>query len=354
MTEAKHEQNQNVHILVVDDTLANVQVLATLLRDQGYRINVAMNGVQALDMVQRVRPDLILLDVMMPEMDGFETCRRLKNSADTRDIPIIFLTARVEPEDIIEGFKLGGVDYVTKPFNSTELLVRVHTHISLYLLQQELEQRVRARTAELRQALEDVRTAHLDTITRLVLAAEYKDEDTADHIQRMSLYSGLLAQGLGLSEEEAELLKIASPMHDVGKIGIPDAILLKPAKFDEEEYEIMKTHTTMGANILKNSPSEFLQVGEVIAMSHHEKWDGSGYPKGIAGEEIPLLGRICAVADVFDALTSTRPYKQGFSNEKAIEMLREGRGGHFEPKLVDLFIKDFDAVVAIQQQYRDR
>jgi putative two-component system response regulator len=220
-------------------------------------------------------------------------------------------------------------------------------------LRENLEQRVRERTVELRQALEDVEAAHLDTITRLVLAAEYKDEDTATHIRRMSHYAALLARRAALPESEVAAMLLTSSMHDVGKIGIPDAILLKPGKFDRDEFDIMKQHTILGAKMLNGSPSKLLRAGEVIALSHHEKWDGSGYPHGLAGEEIPLWGRICAVADVFDALTSARPYKQPFSIEKARSVLLEGRGRHFDPKLVDLFLEDFDEVLAIHGQFQD-
>lgn len=340
-------------ILIVDDTLENIQVLGLLLRQKNYQIVVARNGREALDAVERMQPDLILLDAMMPEMDGFETCRRIKASEENNTIPIIFLTALNDRDDILKGLELGAVDYISKPFNATELLVRVNTHLSLYLLQQDLEQRVKQRTVALRQALENVEEAHLDTIERLVLAAEFKDEDTATHIQRMSRYSALLARRVGLPEEEVNLLEVASQMHDVGKIGIPDSILLKPGKFTDDEFYIMKQHPLLGARILGGSPSKLLQIGQTIAMSHHEKWDGSGYPNGTKGEKIPLWGRICAVADVFDALTSARPYKKPFSNDKARSILQEGRGPHFEPRMVNLFLEDFDEVIAIQKSYVD-
>ncbi len=348
------EISDKARILIVDDTLENIQVLGLLLRKKNYQVVIARNGKEALDMVERARPDLVLLDVMMPEMDGLETCRRLKESVETNTIPIIFLTAMHERNDVIRGLELGAVDYISKPFNATELLVRVNTHLSLYLLQQDLEQRVKERTVALRKALENVKEAHFDTIERLVLAAEYKDEDTAAHIQRMSRYTALLARRVGLPTEEVELVQVASQMHDVGKMGIPDSILLKPGKFNDDEFAIMKQHTHMGARILNGSPSKLLQTGETIAMSHHEKWDGSGYPNRVKGEEIPLLGRICTVADVFDALTSTRPYKQAFSNDKARQILQEGRGGHFEARIVDLFLENFDEVLAIQKLYADR
>ena len=357
------QTKNDARILIVDDALKNIQVLGTMLRKEGYQIQVAQNGLQALKVVETELPDLILLDVMMPQLDGFETCKLLKASERTKEIPIVFLTAKTETEYVIEGFDLGAVDYVTKPFNPTELLVRVNTHLTLYRLQQKLEQQVERRTAELRRALAELRKAlqkatdaerrtykaHQDTIQRLGIVAEYRDADTAAHIQRMSLYATLLAQRLNLSADEVELVRVASPVHDVGKIGIPEGTLLKPSKLDPDEWETMKRHTTIGAQMLEGSSSELLQAGEVIALTHHEKWDGSGYPNGLAGEDIPLWGRICAVADVFDSLTSKRPYKPAFSNEKALEIIKEGRGSHFEPQLVDLFIDNFDEVVSIQE-----
>lgn len=346
----------DARILIVDDTLENIQVLGTLLRNEGYQIHVAQNGLQGLKVAESVQPDLILLDVMMPELDGFATCQQLKTSENTRDIPVIFLTAKDFEEDIVKGFDVGAVDYVTKPFKSMELLVRVENHLMLYKLQKQLEQCVEERTADLRRALQkvvqaqrDTQAAHLDTIQRLVAAAEYKDNDTAAHIQRTSLYSTLLAARLNLSSDDVELVRVGSQMHDVGKIGIPDSVLLKPGKLNDEEWEIMKQHTIIGARILSGSSSGWLKAGEVIALSHREKWDGSGYPNGLAGEDIPLWGRLCAVADVFDVLVSKRPYRSAFSNQQALEIIKEGRGVHFQPKLVDLFVENFDEVIAIQE-----
>jgi putative two-component system response regulator len=296
---------------------------------------------------------------MMPELDGFETCKRLKASDKTKGIPVIFLTAKTDTEAVIRGFELGAIDYVTKPFNSAELLSRVNTHLELHLLRTKLEERVEQRTAELRQALQEITAAerrtyeaHQDTIQRLGVAAEYKDDETAAHIQRMSLYATLLADRLDLSPDEVELVRVASPMHDVGKIGIPESILLKPGKLNADEWETMRQHPILGAEILRGSPSELLKAGEVIARTHHEKWDGSGYPNGLAGADIPLWGRICALADVFDALTSKRPYKEAFSNEKALAIIKAERGKHFDSRLVDVFLENFDEVVVIQEASR--
>ena len=283
------------------------------------------------------------------------------------DIPIIMVTAMSGRDDRLKAVESGANDFIAKPVEMTELRVRAASLLRMKAAQdqvkrnrQELEDRVVERTAELQQAFDDLADAqhktteaHLDTIRRLVLAAEYKDEDTAAHIQRMSLYSVVLAECLKLPNDEVGLIRQASMMHDVGKIGIPDYILLKPGKLSSGEMTIMRKHALMGARILRGSPSKLLQAGEVIAISHHERWDGTGYPNGTWGENIPLWGRICAVADVFDALTSERVYRKALSNEKALSILQAGRGSHLEPLLVDLFVASLDEIVDIQKTYQD-
>lgn len=277
------------------------------------------------------------------------------------------MTALESKIDLVRAVESGANDFISKPVGRTELRVRMTSLLKMKeaqdgikRYQEELEKTVEKRTAVLRQALENMAKAqrkthesHLDTIHRLAVAAEYKDGNTAANIRRMSHYCAILARGLNLPPSEVELILNASIMHDVGKIGIPDAILLKPGNLTEKEFEIMKQHTIIGARILSGSPSELLQAGEVIALSHHEKWDGSGYPNGLVGESIPLWGRICAVADVFDALTSKRLYKEALPNEKVYEILREGRGIHFGPSIVDMFFERLDEVVTIQGQYRE-
>ncbi|NVM56804.1 MAG: HD domain-containing protein, partial [Desulfobacterales bacterium] len=257
-------------------------------------------------------------------------------------------------------------DFITKPIDMTEVRVRKarllkmkEAQDAIKQYQADLEKKVAQRTADLRKALDDMveaqrrtKEAHLDTIHRLAVAAELKDPTTAAHIRRIGYYCGLLAKVINLPPGEVELIIYASPMHDVGKIGPPDAILLKPAKLDEREWEVIKLHTTLGGNILSDSSSELLQAGGIIALSHHEKWDGSGYPGSLSGEKIPLFGRICAIADVFDALTTEQPYKKIISNEKSKEIMKKERGKHFDPKLLDLFFEQFEEVLAIQEKYR--
>ena len=353
-------------ILVVDDEPGNRELLEAMLMGLGHESELAPDGFVALAALKRGF-DLVLLDVMMPGMDGFEVARRIRSGADQPDIPICMVTSLTGKEERLRAVEVGANDFIAKPVDKTELKVRVASLLRVKEAQDtskryaaDLEATVASRTAALRQALQDMSEAQrktyeaqLETIERLVLAAEYKDEDTASHIKRMSRYSELLARKLTLPLKECEIVLHASPMHDVGKIGTPDGILLKPANLTPEEWVTMKQHTTMGGRILGGSSSELLMAGEVIALSHHEKWDGSGYPKGLMGESIPIYGRICAVADVFDALTSKRPYKEPFPKEKALGIMREGRATHFDARILDLFLDNMKEVEAIQSQYRD-
>ena len=339
-------------ILVVDDIGTNVDILARTLGSE-YQVSVAMDGESALEVINNSSPDLILLDVMMPGMDGYEVCRRLKSQEKTRYIPVIFLTGLSQMESEAKGLQLGAVDFITKPFNRDLIKARVHNHLELKLHRDHLEDVVKERTAALRAALERLTRASLDTIFRLSKAAEYKDEDTSTHIKRVSNYAAAVASGLGLNNGFIENLRSAAPMHDIGKIGIPDRILLKPGKLDPVEWEIMKQHTVIGGNILHGADDGFLRMGEIIALTHHEKWDGSGYPKGLEKENIPMEGRIVAVVDVFDALTSRRPYKEPFSLEKSFDIIKEGRGNHFDPEIADVFVGMEKEIFAIKETYKD-
>ena len=352
-------------LLIVDDEAPNRDLLEALAEALGHEAELARDGLEALAMI-KLDVDLVLLDVMMPGMDGFEVARRIRQDPVYGDVPIIMVTALTGLEDRLRAVEAGANDFITKPIDKTELRIRTASLLRMKEAQdlvkrhrRELEETVQRRTSALREALADMaeaqrRThdAYLDTLQRLVIAAEFKDDDTAIHLQRMSRYAALLAQKLNLPPGEVELIRLASPMHDVGKIGIPEHILLKPGKFTLDEMERMKQHAHIGSRILMGSSSELLKAGEIIALTHHEKWDGSGYPNGLAGEAIPLWGRISAVADVFDALTSPRPYKIAFSNETAVRMLEEGRAKHFDPALIDLFLNHLDEVVAIQEEHR--
>ena len=332
-------------ILIVDDSPVNIDILKGVLGDE-YNIKAATNGEVALKIARNLRPDLILLDIMMPEMDGYEVCSWLKANIETQNIPVIFITAKDKPMDETHGFEVGAVDYITKPISPPVVLARVRTHLALHDQNQELERLVKERTKELLET-------QLEVIRRLGRAAEYRDDETGMHVIRMSNYAYEIALEIGLDKQEAELILNVVPMHDVGKIGIPDAILLKPGKLTPEEWEIMKKHTEYGARIIGDHPSKILKAAKIVALTHHEKWDGTGYPNGLAGEDIPLIGRICAVADVFDALTSKRPYKEAWDIEKAVNLILEEKGKHFDPILVDAFEKVLPSIIKIKEQYPD-
>ncbi|MBU1248375.1 MAG: HD domain-containing protein, partial [Proteobacteria bacterium] len=298
---------------------------------------------------------------------GFEVVQAIRENILYKDIPVVMVTALSAKKDRLKAVACGANDFISKPIDSIELKVRIASliqlkgyHDEIRRHQENLEEMVNAKTKALKMALTNLHSAqestikaHLETLIRLSVAAEFKDEDTAQHLQRMSRYSGLIATKFGLSDDDVDLILNASPMHDIGKIGIRDAILLKPSGLDREEWETMKTHTRIGCKILDSNSSSYLAMAKIIAQTHHEKWDGTGYPAGLAGEDIPLFGRICAIADVFDALTSARPYKKAFSNDEALAIMREGRGTHFQPELLDIFLDNLDLVVAIQTEHQD-
>jgi putative two-component system response regulator len=332
-------------ILVVDDSPDNIDVLRGILSAR-YTVKAAINGKQALKIAQSSKPDLILLDVMMPEMDGYEVCQKLKANPITQDIPVIFVTAKNQTMDEEKGFELGAVDYITKPISPSIVNARVKTHLALFQHQRELETQVQKRTAE----LEDTQ---LKIIRHLGRAAEYKDNETGLHVIRMSWYSLFLAQKTEADKNWIDLVFKASPMHDIGKIGIADHILLKPGKLDAGEWAEMKKHSQYGAKIIGNSQHPLLKMAKEIALFHHEKWDGSGYPHGLKGEEIPLSARIVAIADVYDALTSDRPYKKAWSIEKTLDLINSETGKHFDPDLVTKFMTCMPEVREIQNQYVD-
>ncbi|WP_375748646.1 HD-GYP domain-containing protein [Vibrio sp. HN007] len=333
-------------ILVVDDTPENIDVLSGILKDQ-YRVKAALNGKIALKIAKTTpKPDLILLDVMMPEMDGYEVCERLKSDPETSKIPIVFVTAKSEISDEERGFALGASDYITKPVSPPLVLARVKSQLSLYDQSRHLEQLVQVRTAELNET-------RIEIIRRLGRAAEYKDNETGMHVIRMSKYTKLLAEKMSDDKAWIDLLYNAAPMHDIGKIGVPDKVLLKPGKLDDEEWEIMRRHCEYGAEIIGDHPSPLLNLAKEVAQYHHEKWNGTGYPNGISGLDIPISARIVAIADVFDALTSERPYKKGWPVEKAVQLLKDEAGEHFDPELVPLFIECLPEVLKIKDEYID-
>ena len=333
-------------VLVVDDTPDNIMVLDEILRGE-YEVRAAINGEVALKIaLSETPPDIILLDVMMPGMDGFEVCRRLKEDTQGRKIPVIFVTALGQIQDEAQGFALGAVDYIQKPVSPPLVLARVRTQLALYDQSRALEGLVRERTVE----LSDTR---LEIIRQLGRAAEFKDNETGLHVIRMSHYAHLIAQASGMDASDAELLLHASPMHDIGKIGIPDRVLLKPGKLDDDEWAIMHRHPEMGAAILGDHPSALIKLARVIAMTHHEKWNGQGYPHGLAGEDIALVGRITAIADVFDALTSERPYKKAWTVDDAVAVIEKDAGSHFDPKLIVPFKQALPEILSYKSKYAD-
>lgn len=333
-------------ILIVDDIAENLDVLNGIL-STNYRVRATINGEMALKIASSNNPpDLILMDIMMPGMDGYEVCRRLKSELKTKDIPVIFVTAKGEEEDESLGFKTGAVDYITKPVSPALVLARVNTHLSLYDQSRLLNQLVKDRTAE----LESTRT-HI--ISCLGKAAEYKDNETGMHVIRMSYFSRLIALSYGVEDSVADLIFQATPMHDVGKIGIPDSILLKPGRLNKDERIIMEKHPEYGVHILGNNDSVLMKEAKIVSLTHHEKWNGTGYPRGLRGDDIPLIGRIAAIADVFDALTSKRPYKEAWSNERAVNYIKNESGLHFDPKLVKSFINILPEIISIQKKFGD-
>ena len=355
-------------VLVVDDTPDNLSLMSGLLKDK-YKVKIANNGERALKVVMTgTLPDIILLDIMMPVMDGYETCRQLKANPETKDVPVIFLTAKAEVEDEMKGFELGAVDYITKPISPPIVLARVHTHLQLkrirdYLKDQNefLENEVQKRTREV-VAVQEV------TILAMASLAETRDNDTGNHIRRTQFYIRALAEKLRNHERFRHLLNDdktidmlfkSAPLHDIGKVGIPDAILLKPGRFTPEEFEIMKSHTTIGRDAILAAERRlglelpFLAYAKEIAYTHQEKWDGTGYPEGLSGDDIPISGRLMAVADVYDALICRRVYKEGMPHEKAVGIILESKGSHFDPDVVDAFMEIAGEFKEIAKRFED-
>lgn len=320
-------------LLLVDDEPANLQVLRMILQ-HAYRLVFARDGEKALELALQEPPDLVLLDVMMPGLSGLDLCRRLKAQSATQHVPVIFVTALSDPHHEAEGFAAGAVDYITKPVSGPIVLARVRTHLSLV-------------------AAQALRASRMAIVQCLGRAGEYRDNETGLHVLRMSHYARLVGRAMGMSDEEADDLLNAAALHDVGKIGIPDGVLLKPGPLDDTEWALMRGHPAMGAEIIGEHPDRMLQMARRVALHHHEKWDGTGYPEGLAGAAIPLEARIVALADVFDALTSVRPYKPAWDIDRAVALLQAQAGQHFDPEVVRHFLANLPAVLMIRERWAD-
>jgi putative two-component system response regulator len=344
----------HARILIVDDEPANLKLLDKMLASQGYAQRILIQDPrEVLDHYKEARPDLILLDINMPHLDGYQVMEQIKALDDPLTPPIVILTAQYGRDYLLKALSVGARDFINKPFDRAELLMRVRNlldaqlgHRMLHEQKDVLEEMVRIRTEELNRT-------RLQVVQRLGRAAEYRDNETGYHIIRMSHMSALLAQKLGWNEADTDLMLNASPMHDIGKIGIPDHILLKPGKFEPAEWEIMKSHAAIGAELLDGDDSALLRLAREIALSHHEKWDGSGYPNGLAGAAIPQSGRIVAVADVFDALTSVRPYKRAWTVAAAEAFMRDNAGSHFDPAVAECFLACLPEILAIRDRHQE-
>ncbi len=351
---------EQARITIVDDTPANLDVLSSILENQGYEVAQFPRASLALKAAEIDPPDLFMLDIMMPEMTGFELCERLKSRPATADIPVLFLSALNDLDDKVKAFTVGGVDYITKPFQEKEVLARVHTHLTLKQMREKVMEYNHRLESMVNERMKDVYDSQRATLSAISTLAEWRDEDTGTHIERTKKFCRILAQDLAKQpgfdwltrSSFIDIISHAAPLHDIGKVGIPDTILLKPGRLTPEEFEAMKTHTVIGARILetvqKTYPkNSFIDTGIKLARSHHEKWNGSGYPDGLKGTDIPLEGRIMAIADVYDALRSKRPYKEPVSHEEAADLILHESGAHFDPVLVECFCRhetQFDSI----------
>jgi len=348
-------------ILICDDEIHIIKLLETVLVPQGYDICKAHDGKEALQCLEECQPDLILMDLMMPMLDGFEVTKAVKNNPATQNIPVIVISAAADKQRRLRAMELGADDFLTKPVDTVELKARVKSFLKVKAYNDhmrrdklDLEMEVARRTEQVKMALEKIKLASLEVIFRLSRAAEFRDRGTGDHIKRMSHYAAALAKRLGHNHEVVEAILYATPMHDIGKIGIPDSILLKQGKHDLSEWETMKQHTKIGAKIVEGSDYGFIKLAGIIAITHHEHWDGGGYPFGLRGSQIPAAGRITAVADVFDAMTTSRPYRpEPIPVQQAFDYIEQNAGTHFDPEMAKAFLSIRDEILSIKEQFSD-
>lgn len=343
-----------MRVLVIDDAPVNLALLARLLdKLEQSRAECFLDPELALQWCTQHTPDLVLVDYLMPNMNGIEFIRQFRQLPHCADIPLLVITSSEEMAVRYEAFEAGANDFLIKPVDKIEFLARTKNMLALRRNQRFLEDRATWLDAEVKKATSEIRAREQETILRLSKAADSRDPETGAHIIRMANYSRIIAEGLGMAQEFQQMLFEAAPMHDIGKVGIPDHILLKPGKLTSEEFAIMKQHALLGFQILAGSQSATLQMGAQIALSHHEKFDGSGYPQGLKGEDIPLVARIVAVADVFDALTSERPYKVAWDLDRSLQYLRDARGQHFDPRCIDVFLAAVPSILEIRERYKD-
>lgn len=339
-----------MRILVVDDNETNLKILKLILEKDDYEVHTTQSPENVLEKLENILPDIILLDINMPKISGYDLCREIKFSERFKDIPIMFISALSDAQDIVKGFHMGAVDYVTKPFKSEEVRARIATHLKIKQLQQELQEHNFALEKRVKEQVAIITQTQSETIFSLAKLAQSRDDDTGKHLERVQNYCWILASELKknssykdeISDDFVDTIRQASPLHDIGKVGISDNILLKPGKLTDEEFAIMKTHTTIGYETLREvhtkfGNNSFIEMGLVIAKSHHERYDGNGYPDRTKGQEIPIAARIMSIADVYDALRSKRVYKDAFSQEKSVSIILEGRGTQFDPVVVDAF-----------------
>ena len=350
MSNINLENIQNATILIVDDNATNILLLEKLLKISGYHnIQSTTDSQQVLSLYQTNRPDILLIDLKMPGLDGFQVMEQLKAVQEDDYLPVIMITAQCERENRLKALNIGVTDFIGKPFDHAEVIMRIRNMLEIRMLHKEVREQNRRLEEKVQERTRELYEAQVELIHRLVLTTEFRDKETGNHIERIGRYVYELGKKAGLEEEYCTFLTNAAKMHDIGKISIADEILLKPGFLTAEEWEIMKSHTVNGAMILTGSSSRMIKMAEEIAMSHHEKWDGSGYPQGLRGEEIPLAGRITAICDVFDALISERPYKNDWDLEEVIKEIEMGAGTHFDPSLVAHFLEIMPVILEIKE-----